>query len=119
MGKTLDDVISFATSTAETERYPTPRERLVRGEPVQEAVTHFAADDRFFAGEWGAGVGCWRVSYTENEYFRILEGRSVLRDRQGNELQLGPGDQVCIPAGFEGEWEVLEPTRKVFVIYEP
>lgn len=119
MSKTLEDVVSFATSTAETERYPTPRERLVSGEPMQEATTHFAADERFFAGEWAAEVGCWQVSYTEHEYFRILEGRSILRDNTGHELPLGPGDQICIPAGFEGEWEVLEPTRKVFVIYEP
>ena len=27
-------------------------------------------------------------------------------------------NMVCVPAGFEGEWEVLEPTRKIYVIYE-
>lgn len=32
--------------------------------------------------------------------------------------RLGPGDKVCVPAGFEGEWEVLEHTRKIYVIYE-
>ena len=29
------------------------------------------------------------------------------------------GDECVIPAGFEGEWEVLETTRKTYVIYEP
>ena len=66
MTKQLEDVVNFATSKAETEHYPTPSERRVRGAPMQEATTHFAADDRFFAGEWAADVGCWRVSYTEH-----------------------------------------------------
>ncbi|KZX58323.1 transcriptional regulator [Halioglobus sp. HI00S01] len=119
MAKTLNDVINFATSTAETERYPTPEEKRLRGTPMQHATTHFAVDETFFAGEWGAEEGCWKVAYSENEYFHILTGKSILRDSAGHEVELNPGDKLCIPAGFEGEWEVLEPTTKVFVIYEP
>ena len=119
MTKTINDVVDFATSAAETERYPTPFEKRLRGTPMQHATTHFTVDDKFFAGEWGAEEGCWKISYTENEYFHILTGKSVLRDSVGNEVELNPGDKMCIPAGFEGEWEVLEATTKVFVIYEP
>ncbi|MCB1710459.1 MAG: DUF861 domain-containing protein [Halioglobus sp.] len=118
MSKTLADLVNFATSKAVTERYPTPADRLVRGQPEQHNTLHFAADNRFFAGEWGAETGCWKVRYTENEYFHILSGKSILRDLQGGEMVLEPGAKVCVPAGFEGEWEVLEPTRKVYVIYE-
>ncbi len=70
-------------------------------------------------GEWGAEVGRWRVDYSESEYFHILSGKSILHDEHGNALELNPGDKVCVPVGFRGEWEVVEPTRKVFVIYEP
>lgn len=119
MSKGISDLVNFATSRAETEHYPTPAEKCIKGAPQQSATTHFAAEDKFFAGEWGAEVGSWRVEYSENEYFHILSGRSILRDEQGNELLLEPGDKVCVPAGFKGEWEVVEPTRKVFVIYEP
>jgi uncharacterized cupin superfamily protein len=28
------------------------------------------------------------------------------------------GDEFVIPRGFEGVWEVIERTRKVYVIYE-
>jgi uncharacterized cupin superfamily protein len=41
-----------------------------------------------------------------------------LRDCDGNELELTAGDKICIPAGFSGEWEVVEPTQKIYVIYE-
>lgn len=29
-----------------------------------------------------------------------------------------PGDEFVIPRGFEGVWEVVERTRKTYVIYE-
>lgn len=118
MSKTLSDLTNFATSKAESEHYPTPGDRVLKGNPIQHNTLHFQADNCFFAGEWGAGIGCWKVSYTENEYFRILSGKSILRDLNGEELLLSAGDQLCIPAGFEGEWEVIEPTRKIYVIYE-
>jgi uncharacterized cupin superfamily protein len=119
MAKGIADLVNFASSSAATERYPTPPEKCLDGAPMQNATTHFAVDDRFFAGEWGAEVGRWRVNYSENEYFHILSGKSILRDEAGNELVLNPGDKVCVPAGFRGEWEVVEPTQKIFVIYEP
>ncbi|HLD67170.1 MAG TPA: cupin domain-containing protein, partial [Pseudomonas sp.] len=28
------------------------------------------------------------------------------------------GDRFVIPAGFSGTWEVLEPCRKVYVMFE-
>ncbi|MCB1699822.1 MAG: DUF861 domain-containing protein [Pseudomonadales bacterium] len=118
MSKTLADLVNFAASPAVTEHYPTPRERLVKGQPEQHNTLHFQANNCFFAGEWGAEPGCWRVNYTEDEYFHILSGRSIIRDLDGNEMELGPGDKVCVPAGFAGEWEVLEATRKIYVIYE-
>ena len=119
MTKDISSVVNFARSEAITERYPTPSEKLVKGTPEQNATTHFEVEDKFFAGEWGAEVGCWKVSYTENEYFHILSGKSILRDNAGNVIGLNAGDKLCVPAGFEGEWEVIEPTQKIFVIYEP
>lgn len=66
MPKTVSDLVNFATSTAATEYYLTPAERLVKGHLEQHNTLHFEADDQFFAGEW----------------------------------------------------EVLEPTRKIYVVYE-
>ncbi|CAM3837355.1 cupin domain-containing protein [Parendozoicomonas haliclonae] len=120
MSKTLADLINFASIDTPVEKYPTDAERLVKGNPEQNNRLHFtSSDDKFFAGEWGAEVGCWKVRYTENEYFHILSGKSIIRDNQGNEQVLTAGDKVCVPAGFEGEWEVVEPTQKIYVIYEP
>lgn len=105
---------------AEFNEYETPAEKCIRGQPTQRTWNHFSSDDdKFFCGVWEAEAGCWKISYTENEFCRILSGKSILRDTSGTEYPLQPGDNFVIPAGFEGEWEVLETTRKIYAIYEP
>jgi uncharacterized cupin superfamily protein len=34
-------------------------------------------------------------------------------------VTVGPGDRFVMPRGFRGTWEVVEATRKTFVIYQP
>ncbi len=55
----------------------------------------------------------------EPEFCQVLAGRSILRDANGEERELSAGDNFVIPSGFTGEWEVVETTRKIYVIYEP
>jgi uncharacterized cupin superfamily protein len=58
------------------------------------------------------------VRYTEEEHCRIVSGRSRLTAADGTVTEVGPGDEFVIARGFEGVWEVLERTRKIYVIYE-
>lgn len=118
--KSLDDLVFFAEHEPEFEEYLTAKEKCVRGQPMQRTWHHFTSGDgKFFAGIWEAETGCWAVDYTENEFCRILAGRSILRDENGRERILQTGDNFTIPAGFRGQWEVLETTRKIYVIYQP
>ena len=118
--QSIEGVIFFARHEPAFEEYATPAEKCVDGQPIQRTWHHFtSADEKFFAGTWEAEPGCWRISYTENEFCQILEGHSILRDTQGNEMEMKPGDNLVIPTGFEGEWQVVEKTRKIYVIYEP
>ncbi|MDH4047598.1 MAG: cupin domain-containing protein [Gammaproteobacteria bacterium] len=118
--RNIDDLIFFDRHAAEFSEVKTDIEKCLRGQPLQKTWHHFTSDDeKFFAGIWEAQPGCWKISYTENEFCQILEGRSVLRDAAGNECPLKAGDNFTIPAGFVGEWDVLETTRKIYVIYQP
>lgn len=120
MSKTIHDLVFFDEATPEYSEAATATEKCVRGQPLQRTWHHFTSnDEKFFAGLWEAEPGCWKVSYTENEFCQILHGRSILRDVDGNEHSLTAGDNFTIPAGFEGEWEVLETTKKIYVIYQP
>ena len=115
----IDRLVFFAEHEPEFEEFPTPAEKCVEGRPLQRSWHHFTnADGKFFAGLWEAEPGCWEVSYTEDEFCRILSGRSVLRDVDGRERTLQPGDDFVIPAGFRGQWEVLETTKKIYAIYQ-
>lgn len=94
-------------------------EKLVSGNPRQTVWLEYEdATAQFSVGIWSSEVGEWRVHYTEEEYCRILEGRSVITDHTGHAVTVVAGSEFTIPSGFSGTWRVEEPTRKRFVIYE-
>lgn len=76
------------------------------------AAVHDDAD----AGIWEATPGKWHVSYDEWEYFHILEGHSILTEEGGEPIHLRAGDRLVVKPGFNGSWEVVETTRKDYVI---
>ena len=116
----MADIVFFDRHEVDVDEYQTPADKCVRGQPMQRAWNHFTSGDgKFFAGLWEGEPGCWRVTYTENEFCQILSGRSILRSAGGEAFELGPGDNFVIPAGFEGQWEVVETTKKIYAIYEP
>ena len=77
------------------------------------------AGNAFHCGVWEAGVGAWRVECTEHEFCHLLAVRPRVRGDDGSEITFAIGDSFVIPAGFEGAWEVLEPARKLYAVYEP
>ena len=96
--------------------------RLAPGSPMplQSVRNGFTdAGGRFFGGTWRSSVGAWRVSYTENELCVLTEGRIRVSDDAGHSWTFSPGECFVMPAGFQGLWEVLEPARKFYAIYEP
>jgi len=100
----------------ETSR-PDP-DRVVSGDPVHRT---WSQEDRdgIFAGIWESTPGAWRISYVEWEYCRILFGTSILHPDGGRPMTVQAGDSFVIRPGFTGIWEVLETTRKDYVIRLP
>lgn len=110
----------LASPDTRGEDYYLPAEKLISGNPRQTLWPQYAAaGGRFFAGVWYSEIGTWRVAYTEEEYCQILEGVSVITDANGSRVTVRAGDRFVMPRGFVGTWEVVEPTRKHYVIYEP
>ena len=95
-------------------------ERLVSGSPTQ-AVDNAYSDpgEAFHCGIWEGDVGAWRVRYTEHELCHMLAGKVRMVAEDGSETIVMAGDSFVIPAGFEGVWEVLEPAKKLYAVYEP
>jgi uncharacterized protein len=99
---------------------PVAADRLVAGQPIAKVRNDYsAADGHFDAGVWESSPGRWRVRYTEHEVCVLLAGRVRLLAPDGAVAEFAAGDSFVVPAGFEGEWETVETTRKLYVIYTP
>jgi len=119
--RTMDiaNIIDFAQALTPADRYRPAAEKILKGEPDQAVYNHYSSPcGQFAAGVWEGEVGQWTVNYTEHEYCEIVQGVSVLRDQDGEAKTLRAGDRFVIPAGFKGTWEVLEPCRKIYVMFE-
>lgn len=97
----------------ETDR-PAP-DRLIAGDPV---FTTWPLEDRdgLYCGIWQSTPGTWRVHYDEWEYCRILAGVSILTQDGQPPVTLRAGDSFILRPGFTGTWQVVETTRKDYVI---
>jgi uncharacterized cupin superfamily protein len=113
-------ITDFSASQPDVTHSTPPADRLLAGEP-QHVVSNFFTDTgaRFFAGVWESTKGAWKVRYTENEFCHITKGKVRIRDESGQSWEFAAGSSFVIPSGFVGRWEVLEPTKKVYAIYEP
>lgn len=113
--------VPFDLTAVEPEDGAPAEDRVVKGAPRTRTWSIEEADDgRLFAGVWEATPGMWRVAYDEWEFCTILEGVSILHeDGAPAPHVLRAGDSFVIRPGFTGLWEVVETTRKNYVIRLP
>lgn len=102
--------------------HPKP-ERLIRGNPLRETwnrVDEGLSSGQVYCGIWRSEPGHWRIAMgpTERELFTVITGRCRVHDSAGGFEELGPGEGLYIPPGFEGEFEVLEALTKTYMICE-
>lgn len=101
------------------EQTPVAEEKLISGTPMQGTVNQFTnKKENFFVGTWGSDAGKWSVSYTEDEYFMILEGDAILTEDGDEPQHLKAGDHMTVASGFKGTWETISHVKKLYVIYE-
>ena len=90
--------------------------RLISGDPQFRTWNAEEADGGLYAGIWESTPGKWRIEYDEWEFCHILSGVSVIAEDDGNARTVRAGDSFVLRPGFKGSWEVLETTRKEYVI---
>lgn len=108
--------LAFDPTTVTPEEGAPEPDRLISGDPRFTTWNIEEAEGGIYAGIWQATPGKWRIVYDEWEYFHILEGHSVITEEGGEAIHLKAGDRLILRPGFKGTWEVLETTRKDYVI---
>lgn len=107
---------NFDLSTVAPEEGAPAADRLISGNPSFRTWNVEEADGGLYAGVWEATPGKWRIVYDEWEYFHILSGYSIVTEEGGERTELRAGDRMILRPGFKGTWEVVETTRKDYVI---
>lgn len=113
---------AYASSLPEqaVARYP-EADMLVSGEPRQLVHLGYAtADKRLRSGIWECAPGAYRIAFGpgKHEFFQMLSGAIRVHDLAGGVTEYVAGSNGVIPPGFEGVFEVTEPSKKHFVISE-
>jgi hypothetical protein len=112
-------ILRIPHDTTTDERFEVASEKLLAGDPRQGVANLYSdASGQFHCGIWAAAPATWRVRYSEHEFCHILAGRIRIREDGGDNVEVAAGDSFVVPAGFAGVWEVLEPARKIYVIFE-
>jgi uncharacterized cupin superfamily protein len=90
--------------------------RVISGDPRFATWNVEEAEGGLYAGIWEATPGKWRIEYDEWEFCHILSGVSVITEDGGEARTVRAGDAFILRPGFKGTWEVVETTRKEYVI---
>jgi len=94
-------------------------EKLLSGNSKTMAWNAFSdSTGQFHVGHWASGPCKIKVSYTENEYCVLTQGKAVLTDNDGNSESFESGEPFVLHAGFEGIWESVGDVVKVYAIFE-
>lgn len=97
---------------------PSP-EKILAGIPRTRVSNQYTDNtQQFFCGLWTSTSGKWRIRYTEHEFCVLIEGRVRIESISGEKHDLRAGDAFVVPAGFEGIWEVVEPCKKWYAVFE-
>ncbi len=97
---------------------PSP-EKILAGIPRTRVSNQYSdGTQQFFCGLWTSTSGKWRIRYTEHEFCVLIEGRVRIESSAGERVELRAGDAFVVPAGFDGTWEVVEPCKKWYAVFE-
>ncbi len=96
------------------------KDRVLAGNPTTRTWNvEETPDGKTYAGIWEATPGKWRIVYEEWEFCQVESGVSIVTGDDGTEVTLKAGDALVLRPGFTGTWEVIETTRKSYVIRLP
>jgi uncharacterized cupin superfamily protein len=82
------------------------------------SLVEFYEADGVETGLWECSPGGWHITdRPDTEIVHILSGAvDMTDDTDGSVRRVGPGDVMVLPKGWSGRWDILETTRKLYVV---
>lgn len=113
-------VISFPTEPLKDAAWEeVEQEKLVSGSPKWAwKLLYSSKSEELHTGIYECTRGSWRVSYSEDEFCTLIEGKLRMTNEQGEVQEFTAPCSFMIPSGYKGTWEAVTTLRKYFVIYE-
>ena len=68
------------------------------------------------SGIWVCTPGRWRISVPRDEFCHFVSGRAQYRSDDGEVIDVTPGTCVLFTAGWEGEAEIFETIRNIYML---
>lgn len=92
-------------------------EHIINGDPETRIWNMEKCENgQTLSGIWEATPGAWRVEYDKWEFCNIVSGVSILTEDGQEPRTVRTGDAFVLRPGFKGIWNVVETTRKLYVI---
>lgn len=77
------------------------------------------SDGQVEVGVWESTPGRWRRQIKQAEMCYFLSGHCSYTDKAGVETEIRAGDLLHFPENSLGTWNIHQPSRKVFIVYNP
>lgn len=88
------------------------------GTEMQTAgLTLWSDEDGSEAGIWECTPGPSRWKLETNELVHVLKGSMTVTADGSEPIEVGPGQILMFPKGWEGTWDIHETLRKVYAIF--
>lgn len=111
---------SATASTTDLEEWGTIGSALDGPMGIRGRVIWTSTDERVGTGIWECDAGRFQARFANSgEFIQVVSGRMTCTAADGTAVELGPGDAMTFPPGWEGEWHVHEPLRKLYCEFKP
>ena len=108
-----------ATEHLHVEAKPITPEWVLSGTPMSRTQALARSND--FTSNmviWECSAGSFNWIYRQDEYLVVVSGEAFIKEGEGQECRLGPGDFGFFPAGSTCTWRVPDRVRKVAIVRE-
>lgn len=120
METNVSEILFYSGTNVEMKPAPINPTWVIEGAPLaRNFMLSQSLDKSATTFLWDCTTGVFHWHYDIDETVYVLEGSVIVRDDNGVEHHLGPGDEALFRAGSHAVWRVENYVRKVAFLRHP